>query len=240
MNILVFAPHPDDEILGVGGTMAREVAAGNKVYVCIITRGKAPLYIEDEETKKLPHSLYYEIKAAHEAIGVTKTFYLQHPVVMLETVPRYELNKSIVDVINEVHPDTVYIPHFGDMQKDHEVAAEAVMVAVRPRGKHMVRVVYAYETLSETEWNIPHSKNAFIPNTFVEISDYLGKKLGAMGCFKSQLSDFPNPRSLEAVESLAKLRGSTAGFKAAEAFALVREYRDLSRWGLPNPKHQEN
>ncbi len=225
MNILIFAPHPDDEVLGVGGTMAREIAAGNQVYVCVVTRGKAPVYIEDEETQKLPHSLYHEIKAAHDSLGVAKTFYLQLPAVMLESVPRYETNKKIADVINEVKPEVVYIPHFGDMQKDHEITSEAVMVAMRPRGAHIVQSVYAYETLSETEWNIPHSKNAFIPNVFVNIEEFIDKKLEAMGCFQSQLGKFPEPRSLETVEVLAKLRGSTAGFKAAEAFMLVREYR---------------
>lgn len=225
MNILVFAPHPDDEVLGVGGTMAREIAAGNRVYVCIVTRGKPPIYFDNEQTRNLPHSLYHEIKAAHDLLGIEKTYFLQFPAVMLETVPRYEMNKAIMDVIQEVEPDVVYIPHFGDMQKDHEITAESVMVAVRPRGKHLVRAVYAYETLSETEWNVPHSRNAFIPNTFVNIDGFLEKKLAAMNCFQSQLSAFPEPRSLEAVEALAKLRGSTAGFKAAEAFALIREYR---------------
>lgn len=224
MNILIFAPHPDDEILGVGGVMARAIAEGHHVYVCIITRGKPPLYLEDDETKKLPHSLYYEAKAAHDYLGVMKTFYLQHPVVMLETVPRYELNKSIEDVINEVQPNTIYMPHFGDMQKDHELTAEAIMVAVRPRGKHVVQKVYSYETLSETEWNIPHSKNTFIPNTYISIEGYLDRKLEAMKYYKSQLGQFPEPRSLEAVEALAKLRGSTAGFEAAEAFVLIRDY----------------
>ena len=99
------------------------------------------------------------------------------------------------------------------------------MVAVRPKQGETVRYVYSYETLSETEWNIPHAANTFIPNTFVNIEPYLEKKLQAMGCFSTQLCAFPNPRSLTAVEALARLRGSTMGAKAAEAFALVREYR---------------
>lgn len=236
MNILVFAPHPDDEILGCGGMMAREAGSGNNVYVCIVTRGKPPIYIEDGETKKLPHSLYYEIEAAHKKIGVVRTFYLQYPVLMLETVPRYQLNKSILDVVNEVQPDIVYIPHFGDMHKDHALTAEAVMVAIRPKGSHIVGKVYSYETLSETEWNVPHSRNAFIPNTFVSIEGYLEKKLDAIRCYKSQIGDFPEPRSIEAVEALAKLRGSTAGFEAAEAFVLIREYRSIVQLGIGDRK----
>ena len=99
------------------------------------------------------------------------------------------------------------------------------MVAVRPKYEHVPQFVYSYECLSETEWNISHVTNVFLPNTFVDITDFLPQKVEAMSCFKSQLGEFPNPRSLEAMESLAKLRGTTAGFNAAEAFSLVREYR---------------
>ncbi len=105
------------------------------------------------------------------------------------------------------------------------MVSEAVMVAVRPKSSHTVRYVYSYETLSETEWNVPHVTNVFIPNTFVDIEPYLEKKMEAMNCFTTQICEFPNPRSLKAVEALARLRGSTMGAQAAEAFALIREYR---------------
>ncbi len=225
MNILVFAPHPDDEILGVGGVMAREISRGNKVFVCIVTRGKPPIFEVSAEEANLPHNHYYEIKSAHDLLGITKTFFLQYPAAMLETAPRYELNQSILDVINEVNPEVVYMPHFGDMQKDHELTTNAIMIAVRPKGNHHINKVYSYETLSETEWNIPHNKNVFIPNTYINIDGFLKQKLQAMKCYQSQLEVFPNPRSLEAIEALAKVRGSTAGFGAAEAFMLIREYR---------------
>lgn len=135
------------------------------------------------------------------------------------------MNRKINELIQKIAPEVVFIPHFGDMQKDHKITSEAVMVTVRPKYENTVRYVYSYETLSETEWNIPHSANTFIPNTFIEISNYLEKKLKSMSCFTSQVSQFPNPRSLKAVESLARLRGSAMGVDAAEAFALIREYR---------------
>ena len=228
MNVLVFAPHPDDEVLGCGGTIARYVGEGNDVYVCIVTSGFPPVYENDYKTaeeKGWPHIQYPDIMAAHKVLGIKETFFLRFPAVMLETVPRYELNKSIGEIIEKVAPEVVFIPHFGDMQKDHGITSEAVMVAVRPRSEKTVRYVYAYETLSETEWNIPHAANMFIPNTYVDITGFIGKKLEAMKCFTTQLRGFPDPRSLTAVESLARLRGSTMGSQAAEAFALVREYR---------------
>ena len=228
MKILVFAPHPDDEVLGCGGTMARYIAKGAEVTVCIVTSPQPPVYVYTDgliEKNGWPHRIYPEIKNAHELLGVKETLFLQFPCVLLEQHPRHAVNGAISKVVQSVKPDVVFIPHFGDMQKDHAVVSEAVMVAVRPKYPHVPRFVYAYECLSETEWSIPHAANTFLPNTFVDISDYLEKKLAAMACFTSQLGQFPNPRSIEAVEALARLRGSSSGFRAAEAFSLIREYR---------------
>lgn len=217
MNILVIAPHPDDEILGVGATMAKHIANGDDVYICIATRGVMPLFDDDSV-----ENVRNETIRAHKLLGVKETFFLDFPAVMLEQVHRYEINGRLSDLIQKVKPDIIYIPHFGDMQKDHEIVAEAAMVAVRPKYEHKVSEVYAYETLSETEWNIPHSSNTFIPNVYNDVSEYLNKKLETMKFFESQLSDFPNPRSLEAIEALAKYRGSTINVRAAEAFMLIR------------------
>ena len=141
---------------------------------------------------------------------------------MLNQIPVQELNERVYGVINELRPNVVFIPHFGDMHLDHGIVSQSVMVGVRPINDHRVLEVYSYETLSETEWNIPHSRNAFMPNTFVDISDYLETKIEAMRCIRTQLRSFPHPRSLEAIESLARLRGSTIGVDAAEAFCLIR------------------
>lgn len=226
MNVLVFAPHPDDEVLGCGGTIARYVAEGADVYVCVVTSALPPVYDNTEAVRNgWPHMIYPEIIKAHEILGIKETFFLQFPTVQLETVPRYELNEKIGDLVQKLVPDVVFIPHFGDMQKDHRITSEAVMVAVRPKYKNTVRFVYAYETLSETEWNVSHVANMFIPNTYVDISPFLEKKINAMACFKSQLEKFPNPRSLQAIDALAKLRGSTICVEAAEAFSLIRECR---------------
>ena len=226
MKVLVFAPHPDDEILGCGGTITKYIAEGAEVTVCVVTSGQPPVYDNSVAVENgWPHNLYPEIKKSHEILGIKETVFLQLPCVLLEREPRNIVNGKIFDVVQKVKPDVIFIPHFGDMQKDHTIVSEAVMVAVRPKYEHRVQYVYAYECLSETEWNIPHASNCFIPNVFVDISEFMGKKLSAMECYQSQLGDFPDPRSLEAVEALAKLRGSTMNAKAAEAFMLIREYR---------------
>ena len=218
MNVLVFAPHADDEILGVGGTIAKHVNNGDDVFVCIATRPTPPVFDD-----ALFERIRKETKAAHEFLKIKKTFFLEYPAVAVENVPRTTLNRDILEVINEVKPDIVYMPHFGDMQKDHTLIAEAIMVAIRPKQAHKIGKVLAYETLSETEWNVPHSSTTFIPNVFNDISDTLDVKLKAMSYFESQLSDFPCPRSLEAVKALAMVRGSTIFADAAESFMLIRE-----------------
>lgn len=218
MNILIIAPHPDDEILGVGATMIKHIANGDEVYVCIVTKGVTPLF--NEISVK---NLRDEAKKTHNLLRVKETHFLEFPAVMLEQIPRYEINEKLLLVVQKIRSDVVYIPHFGDMQKDHGIIAEAAMVALRPKYEHKVKEIYAYETLSETEWNTPHNSNTFIPNVYNDISNYLDLKLEAMKCYKSQLSEFPNPRSLEAIEALAKYRGSTINVKAAEAFMLIRK-----------------
>lgn len=218
MNILVIAPHSDDEILGVGGTIAKNIAEGNTVYVCTVTRGCAPLYTEENVI-----NIRSEADKSHEYLGIKKTYYLDFPAVMLEKTDRYELNDKILEVVTQTKPDVVFIPHHGDMQKDHQIVSEASMVALRPKYTNNVRKILAYETLSETEWNIPHSANSFIPNVYVDISDFLQEKTKAMSLFASQLASFPNPRSLVTIEAQAKLRGSTVNVNAAEAFMLIRE-----------------
>lgn len=220
MRVLVVAPHPDDEIIGVGGTIAKRTENGDEVFVCVVTKGFQPLFTEEfvEQGRR-------ECREADRMLGVKETVFLDFPAVMLETVPRYELNGKISEVIQKVKPDEVYIPHRGDMQLDHQMVVDAAMVGLRPKYEHVVKRIYAYETLSETGWNIPNAQNEFIPNVYEDISAYLEKKLEAMNVFASQLSEFPAARSLEAMEALAKYRGATVNVAAAEAFSLIREIK---------------
>lgn len=219
-NILVIAPHPDDEILGCGGTMLKSIREGNNVYVCVVTHAEPPIYPKDAS---LP--IQATARACHQWMGVKKTIFLDFPTVMLETIDRYKINNAILNVINETKADAVFIPHYGDMQKDHQIVADACMVSVRPKYAHRVTEVYGYETMSETAWNAPNIQNEFIPNVFVDISDYLFSKLEAMKYYKSQLSPFPDARSLKAIEALARYRGALMHMEAAEAFMLLRELK---------------
>jgi len=220
MKVLVIAPHPDDEILGCGGTIAKRAAEDHDVYVCIVTKGYKPLF-----SPSLIARGRREDMEAGELLGVRNTIFLNFPASLLDTVPAHELNDSLANLVQNIQPDEVYIPHRGDIHTDHQIVADAAMVAVRPKYDHVVKRVYAYETVSETGWNIPAQHNEFIPNVYEDITESIDAKMEAMRIFKSQLEPYPKARSLNAIGSLAGYRGSTIGVPYAEAFMLVREIK---------------
>ncbi|MCX4355815.1 MAG: PIG-L family deacetylase [Oscillospiraceae bacterium] len=219
MNIMVFAPHPDDEVLGAGGTIAKRVSEGHNVYVVIATKGYPPTF--DEE---LIEAGRCEAERAHKYLGVKQTIFLDFPALSLDKVDRAEFNGSFSKLIDEYSPNDIYIPHIGDMHIDHREVAEAVMVAARPFENSSVQRIYSYETMSETGWHIPDSLRNFSPNTFVNIGEkFLFRKKYALSLYASQVKDFPNARSVEAVDGLARYRGSLVSCNAAEAFCLIRQ-----------------
>jgi N-acetylglucosamine malate deacetylase 1 len=210
MKILVFAPHNDDEVLGVGGTMAKYSKMGHEVYICEITSGRQKELLQNEAKK------------AHKVLGVKEAFFLDFPTIRLKEVSQIDLNSKISEIVQKVKPNIVFIPHKGDMHSDHAEVAKSAMVALRPINNPQLQAIYAYETLSETEWNIPTPDNAFVPNVWIDISETINLKIEAMKCYKSQLQDFPKPRSLDAIDALSKYRGSTICVRNAESFMLIR------------------
>ncbi len=218
MRVLVIAPHPDDEVLGCGGVMARHTAEGDEVFVLVVTRGVPELFpVEVIEGTRL------ELRAAHELLGVQETIFLELPAPQLDSIPGHVVADGISKAIRRIGPEVVYLPHRGDIHSDHRIVYYATLVACRPIHNPSVKKMLCYETISETEWSPPFGEDAFVPTVFVNISDYLADKLAAMACYKSQLQEAPYPRSLEALENLAKMRGNVVAFEAAEAFMLVRE-----------------
>ena len=219
MNILVIAPHRDDELLGVGGTIFKRKAEGHTVSVCVVTAK------EGGEWGPLTMNTHKEMEEVFRFCGIDHYYGLTFAPVILENYSRKEINKEILDVIKACQPEEVYIPHWGDMQKDHQIVAEASMVCLRAKYDLPVRRIYAYETLSETGLHYPNTEKAFIPNVYEDISSYLEIKKEALKLYRSQMGSFPDLRSVEAVDALAKYRGATVNIKAAEAFVLIREIR---------------
>ncbi|MDB5713876.1 MAG: hypothetical protein JWO15_1273 [Sphingomonadales bacterium] len=215
---VVIAPHPDDEVLGCGGTMARLADAGVEVHVIIMTRGRAP----DFSPAQMDH-LVTEARAAHRMLGVFQTHFLDLPAARLDTLPIADVNGQLGRILWPIQPDTMFVPFIGDIHFDHQIAFTAAMVCARPRAIGSPMRIYAYETLSETNWYAPGITPPFVPNMYVDIGAYLGRKLGAFQCFASQVKSFPDERSVEALRALATLRGATVFKEAAEAFMVVRQ-----------------
>lgn len=222
MKILVIAPHPDDEVFGCGGAMARFASEGAEVIVAIVTKGD-DLFPEERVRQGREEALI-----AHKHLGVKKTIFMdKFPAAKLDTIPRYFLNGAFEQLIEDIKPDILFIPFIGDIQLDHRIIFEAMMTACRPNGRNVPRKIYAYETLSETNWNAPLISPAFIPNVFIDISNYMELKIRAVQEYQSQLRKYPNERSLEAAKNLAMYRGATACVNFAEAFILIREIKKI-------------
>ena len=216
-RILVVAPHPDDETLGVGGTIAKYSAQGHEVFVLIISGHLPPIY-----SRKAYEETVSEAYSAFSVLGVEKSEFLEIPATMIGDQPLHEVNGRISKVVSDFNPQIVLCP-YPDRHIDHRLVFDSVMVATRPVGVGRdIEILAAYETLSETHWNAPHIEPNFTPNWVVDISDYIDAKLAALKCYESQITDFPGSRSIEAVESLAKFRGTQAGFGYGEGFHIVR------------------
>lgn len=213
VKVLVIAPHNDDEVLGVGGTIAKYTKQGHEVFVCVVTKGDTEEAIKKERK---------ETMGAHKVLGVKETIYLDFLAVRLRETPLIELNSEILKVVQHIKPNIAFIPHKGDMHMDHGVVAHSSMVALRPINNMKVDHIFAYETLSETEWNTPTVDHVYIPNVWSDISPFIEMKKQAMKCYQSQLKQPPHPRTLEIIEVLAKLRGSTIGVPYAETFMQIR------------------
>ena len=221
-KILVIAPHADDEVLGCGATMAKACAKGNEVYVLICTNASvgAPELFSKEGIEQVRS----EALEAHKLLGVKETFFLEFPAPALDQYPRYKMSNEMAAIIKKTGVDTVYIPHRGDCHEDHTIIHDCAMVACRPLTNCTVKHVYAYETLSETEWGEPIAADFFVPVKYDTVTvEIFKKKIDAMACYKSQLAPFPASRSLEALEALAKYRGCTVSAERAEAFEVIRD-----------------
>lgn len=221
LNVLIVAPHPDDEVLGCGGLIKAFSAKGKKVYVLVMTRGKKRMY-SDKKVKNVRE----EALSAHQILGVTKTRFLDFEAPELDLLSISEIATAILKSIKEFCIDTLFLPHRGDIHNDHKAVFNAGLVAARPTIGNTVKQIFAYETLSETEWAVPTGGDFFIPTFFFDIHDYFDDKLNAMRCFKSQLKEFPATRSIKTIEALANYRGSTVGLNHAEAFNIIRIIED--------------
>lgn len=219
-KILVVAAHPDDEVLGCGGSIARWSSEGHEVHVLLLADG------ESARGTVLEEDILRRRQDAHTAcalLGCKYVYFSNFPDNQMDTVPRLEIIKCIEKLIGDIQPDMVVTHNPSDVNLDHRLVNDAVIVACRPQPGFPVSTLLFFEIPSSTEWRPSGSMNYFQPNLFVEISDFLNKKMEALQVYGSELRAYPHPRSIEAINALCKWRGASVGVAAAEAFILARQ-----------------
>lgn len=217
-SVLVVAAHADDEVLGCGGTIARHVAEGDEVHVVFMADGVSSRGVDVSKQHQRRNLSRDE---ALQTLGVLECNALDFPDNRMDSVPLLDVVKALESIIDQVQPTRVYTHHHGDLNVDHRVTHQAVLTACRPMPGSSVREILAFEVMSSTEWATP-GVAPFVPNAFVDISDYLPKKLAALAAYDIEMRPVPHSRSVAHVEALARHRGNCVGLEAAEAFEIVR------------------
>jgi LmbE family N-acetylglucosaminyl deacetylase len=218
MNVLVLAAHPDDELLGVGATLALHARAGDAVHAVVLAEGATSRY-----ERKMKVSLEEAGRRAAEELGLATIRFEQFPDQRLDTVPLVDVTQRIEAIVEEVKPEVVYTHFTDDVNLDHGVVARAAWTACRPYRFPGVRRFAAFETPSSTEWGWPFQGETFAPNLYVEVTETLDAKVAALECYESELRDYPHPRSARAIRERAAYWGSLVGKTAVEPFMLLRE-----------------
>jgi LmbE family N-acetylglucosaminyl deacetylase len=221
-SVLVLAAHPDDEVLGCGGTLAKWVDAGARVHVAFLADG---VFSRSGEPQAQQVQLEERRRAACKAceiLGVHSIFFGDFPDNRMDTAALLDIAQAVEALVREYLPDTVLTHHAGDVNVDHRLLHEAVVTACRPQAGHPVKTILCFEIPSSTEWQLPGSAPAFSPNWFVDISATLARKMDALQAYSEELRAWPHPRSMQGVAHLAHWRGATVGVDAAEAFILGR------------------
>lgn len=220
-RILIVAAHPDDEVLGCFGTVSKLIKEGYEAYTLILGEGKTSRFDtrKIEKNKEQLDILNEEIKKANDIIGIKKCFVYDFPDNRFDSVDLLDIIKVISKIKEEIKPDIIFTHYGNDLNIDHKITYQAVITATRPMENESVKEIYSFEILSSTEWQYPIS---FSPDVFFDIKDTIELKLNAMKCYKSELCEYPHPRSLEGIELNAKYNGMRVGKNYVEAFKSVR------------------
>lgn len=217
-KIIIISAHPDDEVLGAGGAILKHKAAGDEIYWIIVTN------VSEAEgfSRERVNSRKEEIEKVEKMLGVKKTFMLDYPTMSLSSSSLIEMVPKISKVFLEVEPETIYCLNRSDAHSDHRITFDAVMACTKSFRYPFIKKVLLYECISETEFAPALHEKVFIPNYFVDISDYMERKLEIMRVYESELGEHPFPRSEKNIDALAVYRGASCGVKYAEAFQLIK------------------
>lgn len=225
-NILVIAAHPDDEILGCGGTIAKHTKKNDIVNVLLLGSGIKSRQLNSDLVRNDLDLLKESAINANKLLGVNNLYFEYFPDNELDSIPRLTIIKKIEEYINKLSPEIIYTHYPSDLNVDHRRISESVLTSTRPVPNQKVKKILFFEIPSSTNWSFGFTGTSFEPNYFINISDTLDLKLKALEFYNSEMRDYPHSRSIKALECLAKWRGSTVGFNAAEAFVLARILED--------------
>jgi LmbE family N-acetylglucosaminyl deacetylase len=216
-KVLFVSVHPDDETLGCGGTILKHKEKGDQIYWVILTTPMIGIWSNEfiERRKE-------QVKNVSLKYGFTKCFMLDYETTKLDQALKGNIIKQLFDIISEINPEIIYIPNRSDVHSDHRVAFECVFGAAKIFNHSYIKSLLMYECLSETEFAPPFSENAFLPNYFVDISEFLTEKIDVMRIYDSEIKEHPFPRSIDNIKALAVFRGAQAGVKYAEAFMILK------------------
>ena len=217
-RVLVIAAHPDDEVLGMGGTIALHAAErGDAVRIVCVTDGSSTQYPGDADIRARKEG---EARAAASELGVTDYVHLDLPDMKLDTVAHVDVNRVVEEQVRDFGPEVVYTVH-PDVNRDHRALFDSVAVATRPVPGQVVNRVLTYAPTSSTEWT-PAGVNWFVPNWFVDVTSTLDRKLASFAHYATERREYPHPRSEQAIRAAAEFYGASSGYRAAEPFVLVR------------------
>jgi LmbE family N-acetylglucosaminyl deacetylase len=222
-SVLVVAAHPDDEVLGCGGTLVKLATLGASVAVAFLSDGVTSRRASKTEHARELAARRASAQQAAAVLGVQELRFGEFPDNAMDTVALLDVVRVVEAIMDEFKPDTVFTHHGGDLNVDHRRVCEAVATACRPHAGQTVRSLLAFEVASSTEWQLYGTAPAFVPNWFCDVTTTLDRKLQALDAYAAELRDWPHPRSRRAVEHLARWRGATIGAQAAEAFVLMRQ-----------------
>ena len=221
MKVLIVVAHPDDEVLGVGGTILKHVDRGDHVDLLILGDGESSRSDGVDINKRATQA-----KEAAKSLGVGSLFLENLPDNQFDTVSLLKIVKIVEQYLNNVQPGIVYTHSISDLNIDHQLTFKAVLTACRPKPGHFVKKLFSFEVLSSTEWQCKSSQSNFCPTVYNDITDFIEKKVGILEVYKDEVNAFPHPRSKEGVMVLSKYRGMESGYNFAEAFQLIRELLD--------------
>jgi N-acetylglucosamine malate deacetylase 1 len=217
-NVLIVAAHPDDEILGVGGTIPRIKACGGRVTVLIVTDGSSTQYPGDDG---VPVRKADQLREANTIVGTDHVVQWEFPDMRLDSVEHQRLNRAFEELIRDEGYDTVFVHNADDINLDHRLTHHSVLVATRPLPGQPVERLLAYQVNSSTEWGGRTDRTIFVPNVFVDVTDTIEQKLAAMAAYTDELRPYPHPRSIQALRERAAVYGSEVGVAFAEPFRLL-------------------